>query len=827
MELPKRYDPKVSEPKWLKFWLDNKIYKFDETNAKNIYSIDTPPPTVSGKMHMGHAFGNSQQDFVARFKRMQGFNVLQPFGTDDNGLPTQTLIQKMKKVRANQMPRKEFAKLCLDTLEKELRPEYINDWKVLGISCDFDVSYTTIDPHCQKVSQKSFIELFEMGRAYRKEAPAIWCPKCHTAIAQVELEDKDIDSFFNDIVFKVQGEDLIIATTRPELLPACVAIFFHPDDKRYKALEGKMAKVPLFNFEVPILPDKNADPEKGTGIVMCCTFGDKADMEWQKIHQLPIKTAINKNGKMSSLAGKYENMKIKEAREVIIEDLKEAKLLLKQKPITHPVNTHERCGTEVEFVHSKQWFIKYLDLKDDMMNWGRELNWYPEHMKNRYDNWVNGLSWDWCISRQISFGIPFPVWYCKDCDQPILAKLEDLPVDPTEDKAPVDKCPSCESKNIVGETDIINTWATSSLTPTIVKELFKGKPVYDYLNKNPMDLRPQGHDIISFWLFNTVVKSHLHFQMKPWNDCFINGWILDPKGKKMSKSKGNVIEPQKMIEKYSADALRYMAGGIKLGEDLPFPEKDIVTGHKFVNKLWNASKFGIMHLEDFKLKTDIEFEKLETFDRWLLSKLQKVIKEATESFETFDFSKSKMVTEQLFWHQFCDQYLEIVKDRLYNPEQRGKEQRESAQYALYNTILEILKLMAPFTPHITEEIYQLYFKDKESDESIHISLWPKYNSKFVDESAEKTGDLGVDIINSIRKFKSEQQISLKEELDELTLIAPDEFDQEEFELMIDRIANDLKAVLNVQKLNFSGETNIESEEFKIKLSVKLAENRAK
>ncbi|MFH1395984.1 MAG: class I tRNA ligase family protein [archaeon] len=313
-----RYDPKVSEPKWLKFWLDNKIYKFDETNDKNIYSIDTPPPTVSGKMHMGHAFGNSQQDFIARFKRMQGFNVLQPFGTDDNGLPTQTLIQKMKKVRAQDMPRKDFAKLCLDTLHKELRPEYINDWKVLGISCDFDVSYTTINPHCQKVSQKSFIELFEMGRAYRKEAPAIWCPKCHTAIAQVELEDKDIDSFFNDIVFKIKDEsgdknkdkDLVIATTRPELLPACVAIFFHPDDKRYKKLEGKMAKVPLFNFEVPILPDKNADPEKGTGIVMCCTFGDKADMEWQKAHQLPIKTAINKNGRMSSLAGKYENMKI-------------------------------------------------------------------------------------------------------------------------------------------------------------------------------------------------------------------------------------------------------------------------------------------------------------------------------------------------------------------------------------------------------------------------------------------------------------------------------------------------------------------------------------
>ncbi|MBU0456728.1 MAG: valine--tRNA ligase [Nanoarchaeota archaeon] len=812
MELPKRYEPKEAEPKWQKYWEENNIYRFDpEDTQRKIYSIDTPPPTVSGKMHMGHAFGNSQQDFIARYKRMKGHNVLQPFGTDDNGLPTQTLIQKLKNVRAQDLPRTEFVKLCLETLEKELRPVYLNDWKKLGISCDFNVSYTTINEHCQKISQKSFLELYEMSRAYRKEAPATWCPKCQTAIAQVEMEDKEIESSFNDIIFKIGDKDLIIATTRPELLPACVAIFFHPEDQRYKELEGKMAKVPLFDFEVPILPDERANPEKGTGIVMCCTFGDQTDIEWQKAHNLPIKTAINKNGKMSSLAGKYENMKVNEARKEIIEDLKNNKLLVNQKSITHAVNTHERCGTEIEFVHSKQWFIKYLDLKEEMIKWGEELNWYPSHMKNRYDNWVNGLQWDWCISRQIYFGIPFPVWYCQDCDEVILAKLNDLPVDPKEDRAPVDKCPNCESTKIVGETDIINTWATSSLTPTIVKELFKDKPVYDYLNNNPMNLRPQGHDIISFWLFNTVVKSHLHFQMKPWHNCFINGWMLDPKGKKMSKSKGNIIEPQGMIQKYSADALRFMSGSCTIGEDLPFPEKDLVTGQKFVNKLWNSSRFSLMHLEDYK-KSEIK----ETFDRWILSKLQKLIESSTENFENYRFFKPKAETEKFFWQIFCDQYLEIVKDRLYNSDVRGEEARDSAQETLYKTLLTILKLMAPFTPHITEEIYQLYFAEKENKNSIHISEWPEYDQSLIDEKAEIAGDLGVDIINAVRKYKSDKQVSLKEELSELILVS----EETDFQEIINSIREDLKAVLKVKEIKFIGETSSESEKFSVKIGFK-------
>ncbi|MBT3814559.1 valine--tRNA ligase [Candidatus Woesearchaeota archaeon] len=814
MELPKRYDPKEAEPRLQQFWEENKTYAFNaEDTERKIFSIDTPPPTVSGKMHMGHAFSNSQQDFIARYKRMQNFNVLQPLGTDDNGLPTMLLIQKLKKVRANMMDRKEFRKLVLDVLENELKPSYINDWKKLGISCDYNVKYSTIDPHAQKISQKSFIDLYKAGREYRTKAPAMHCPKCQTAISQVECEDLEVSSHFNDIIFKAEGEDLTVATTRPELLPACVAVFYHPEDKRYQHLKGKKAKVPLFDLEVPIMEDERADPEKGTGLVMCCTFGDQTDMEWQKAHQLPIREAIGKDGKMTELADKYQDLKILDARKEIIEDLKSNNLLTKQEPITHAVNVHERCGTPIEFINSKQWFIKYLDLKEDMAKWGEEFTWYPKHMKNRYDNWVKGLAWDWCISRQIPYGIPFPVWYCQDCDETILAREEDLPVDPLEDKAPVDACPKCGSKEIIPETDIINTWATSSLTPTIVKELFKGKPVYEQLVNNPEDMRPQAHDIISFWLFNTVVKSQLHFKMAPWKNAFISGWMLDPKGKKMSKSKGNVIEPRAMIEKYSADALRFMSAGCKLGDDFPFQEKDLLTGNKFVNKIWNASKFGIMHLEDYQPYGKVE--KLEVFDKWLLSKLHKVIKISAESFDKFEYSKSKSEVEKFFWQIFCDQYLEIVKDRLYNPDVRGSLERTSGQLGVFEAINSVLKMMSPITPHITEEIYRLYFAEKENEKSVHTSTWPKFDSSLIDEQAELAGDLGVDIINAVRKYKSEKQMSLKEELAGLVLVSS----EENFEEMINSISEDLKAVLKVKEIKFSGETSLESEKFAVKVGI--------
>ena len=806
MGLSKKYDSNEAEPRWQKFWEDKGVYLFDPDSDAEVYSIDTPPPTVSGKMHLGHAFSYSQQDFLVRYKRMRGFNIFYPFGTDDNGIPTERLVEKEKGIIGRDMERADFVKLCLDTLEKELRPKYIADWKRIGMSCDWNIFYTTINEHCQRISQRSFIELYEMGREYRKDAPTMWCPECQTGISQVECEDKDFDSTFNDIVFKVDGKDAVIATTRPELLPACVAVFYHPEDKRYLSWEGKTAKVPLFDFEVPVLADPRADPEKGTGLVMCCTFGDQTDMEWQKAHNLPIKEAIAPNGKLTILAGKYEGMKVSKARAHILNDLKDAELLTKQEAITHPVNVHERCGTEVEYIKSKQWFIRYLDLKDEMIIWGEQLNWFPEHMRHRFDHWVQGLAWDWLISRQRYFGVPFPVWYCDGCDEIILADKKDLPVDPLRDKPPIDKCPKCGKTEFTGEKDVLDTWATSSLTPQLSTELFKDHPVYEKLY--PMNLRPQAHDIITFWLFNTVVKSRMHNRVNPWADVVISGHAQDPHGKKMSKSKGNVVEPQEMIEKYSADSLRFWAASSKLGEDLPFAEKELVTGEKFMTKIWNASRFVFMHLEDYNPKEDAP--ELTVIDKWLLAKLKKVVDGATESFESYEYFRTKSDTEKFFWQTFCDYYLEMVKYRLYNPDQVGEESRRAAQYTLYTGLNSILKLMAPIMPHITEELYQGYFKEGGGETSIHNSVWPTLPEEHADEAAEETGDLGSEAIRLIRKHKSDSNLALSAELPKATIHAP-----KGKEDLLTMILTDLKGTGKIKELEIKSS---ESDELKLTIS---------
>ncbi len=806
MELPKKYDPKISEKRWAEYWEDEKVFAFDpDDTEREIYSIDTPPPTVSGRMHLGHSFSYSQQDFIARFKRMKGFNVFYPYGTDDNGLATERLVERINKVRSKDMKREEFIRLCLKTLETE-RPLFVQDWKNLGVSCDFSIFYSTINDHCRKISQKSFIDLYKDGREYRKEAPTMWCPECQTAIAQVELEDKELGSTFNDIVFKVGDEELIIATTRPELLPSCVAIFFHPDDDRYMKYAGKKAKVPLFDMEVPILMDERADPEKGTGIVMCCTFGDQTDIEWYKAHKLPLRMSLTKDGHMNSRAGKYEGMKAKEARHAIIEDLKAAGLLKGQEPIQHMVNVHERCGTPIEIMNTKQWFIRYLDLKDKFLEAGAEMTWYPEHMRVRLDHWINGLQWDWCISRQRHFGVPFPTWYCEKCDEVILAEEKDLPIDPMEDEAPVASCPKCGHSKFRPEKDVLDTWATSSLSPFLAIEQMKGTPNYKKLF--PMDLRPQAHDIITFWLFNTLVKSQLHHDKNPWKNVMISGFALDPHGKKMSKSKGYTIAPQDMIDKFSADALRFWAAGSKLGEDLPFQEKDLVTGKKMTTKMWNASKFALMHLEDFKYD-NIE---LAPMDKWVLSKLQRLIDSCTETFERYEYSKAKQDTEQFLWNVFCDNYLEIVKDRLYNPEKYHKEARRSAQFGLYETLLNILKLLAPILPFITEEIYQLYFAEKEGKKSIHISAWPAFDQDYIDEAAEKAGDLAVDIISAVRKFKSEKQMSLKAELEQLIIDC-----SADDRKLIETVIPDIMATTRAKDIVF-GKADIEASE-KVRIGI--------
>jgi valyl-tRNA synthetase len=800
------YNPHEVEKRIISFWEKEKIYRFDPKKKGKIYSIDTPPPTLSGKMHIGHAYMYSQMDFIARFHRMNNENVFYPFGTDDNGLPTERLIEKLKNVKSKSMKREEFIQLCVKTL-KEITPDFIQDWKNAGISCDYDCYYSTIDNNSRKLAQKSFIELYKKGLIYKKGFPTLWCPECQTSVAQAELDDKELPSLFLTLKFRCGDRDLLIATTRPELLGACVAVFVNPKDKRYKSLVGKKAKVPLFNFEVPIIEDESADIEKGTGVLMICSYGDKYDAEAINRHKLNPKIVLNYDGTLK-IEG-YKGLKIKEARKKILEELKKEDLITEQKSISHAVNVHDKCGTEIEFLPTEQWFIKILDRKKDFIKQGNKIKWHPEFMHKRYDNWVNGLEWDWNISRDRHFGVPIPVWQCEKCKEIIIATEKELPIDPTEVKK---KCSKCKSE-AKAEEKVLDTWMTSSISPQLASSLVNTKENSKIVL--PFSLRPQAHDIIRTWLFYTVVKSLYHENEVPWNNTIISGFVTLG-GEKMSKSKGNGVLPQEVIEKYSADAMRFWSAGSKLGEDLDYLENDLVAGKKFENKLWNASNFVFMNLTDYKHS---KAKKLEKIDELFLNKLNKLVKSCTEAFENYEYSRAKLETEKFFWNMFCDNYLEIVKKRIYE----GKKGKESAQYTLYISLLTILKLISPIMPFITEEIYQQHFKKVEKDKSIHISEWPistsslakaKENSKNAVKTDNKENfknadksvninefDLFIEILTKIRYEKSKAQKSMKSEII-LTITKEDK-------KKIVELVEDLKDVANAREIKEGKEFKVE------------------
>ena len=795
-----QYNFKEIEKKWLEFWQSNNIYKFDPKDSGEIFSIDTPPPTVSGVMHLWHAASYSHHDFIARFKRMQGFNVFFPWGFDDNGLPTERYVENKTGKKAQDMSRIEFIDLCLQET-KEVEEQLKKQWMSIGYSADFSIYYQTINEISRKLSQKSFIDLYEDGRAYRKEGPVLWCPECKTAIAQVELKDKEQSTLFNDITFQLKDEkkgtcgEITISTTRPEFLPACVAIFYNPQDNRYKSFKHKRAIVPLFEFDVPIMEDERVDINKGTGLVMCCTFGDQTDMECWKAYGLPYKKLLTSEGKLNDTAGKYAGLTIKDARDKIIKDLKEKKIITKQQKIKHMVNVHERCNTEVEFLIEKQWYIRYLDLKEKFLKIGKEINWHPEFMKSRYDNWINGLQWDWCISRQRHFGVPFPVWYCKQCDEIILAKEKNLPVDPFTYLPPVKQCPKCKSKEFIPEEDVIDTWATSSLSPDIAIETAESLLKTSLKKIYPFSLRPQAHDIITFWAFNTIVKAHFHHNSKPWNDIMISGYVLFGK-EKMSKSKGNSIEPEKILEKYGVDCLRYWTSTSKLGEDITLDEKELVAAERLIKKIWNAYNFIKMHLPH-DLSTP---KKVEEIDSFLLLKLEELVRDVTGHLENYEYSHARALTEKFFWQTFCDNYLEIIKKRIYG---ENIDKKKSAQHVLGKSLLTILKLFAPIMPCITEEIYQEFFKDKEKSESIHVSKWPETNfKKFTkqQEELDKKGTKFFEILGKVRQEKSKAQKSMKSEIN-LTI-------KKEDKLFLKNMLEDLKAVTNSKEIK-EGEFKVE------------------
>jgi valyl-tRNA synthetase len=792
VSLERHYKPAVSEPRISREWEEAGVYRFDPDAEGPVYAIDTPPPTVSGFLHLGHVYSFSHADFMARFWRMNGYNVFYPMGYDDNGLPTERLVERQLGFTAEQMGRPAFIAQCLE-ISTEMERGYEELWRRLGLSIDWRYTYRTIDPHSRRTSQLSFIDLTERGLTYRRSAPTIWCPECHTAIAQAEVNDLERDSEFVTLAFALEsGQSLPIATTRPELLPACVAVFVHPEDERYRSIVGRRVRTPLFDAEVPVLADRNADPEKGTGAVMCCTFGDTMDVEWWYTYNLPLKEALDRRGRMTAIAGPFDGMTVPEARRAMIAALDDAGLLLGRQPVRQVVRVHERDDTPVEFIVTQQWFTRVLDHKDTFLDAGSRIAWHPAHMEARYREWVENLSWDWIISRQRYFGVPFPVWYCTECGEVVLADREQLPVDPVEDQPP--RPCECGSTSFTPEEDVFDTWATSSLSPQIVGRWLSDPALFDRVF--PMSLRPQAHEIIRTWAFYTIVKSHYHFDELPWTDVLISGWGLAPEGAgKISKSRGGgPMEPMEMLERYSADAARYWAASTGPGKDSVISEEKIGAGAKLVTKLWNVARLSERFLEGYVPPAEIP--PLTPADRWILSTVQRLITNVTAFFREYDYAAAKNDIEIFFWRDLSDNYLEMAKKRLYDEESPG---REGARYTLHRTLLTVLTLFAPILPYVTEEIYRGLFAG--DGESIHRCPWPVADPALLDENDEAIGSVLVAVAGAVRRYKSDRNLSLSAELPRLVIDLQDA----RLRAAVDGAGDDISSVTRAERVEIGGE----------------------
>lgn len=793
--MEKHYDMQRIEKEMQAFWEENHIYEYDSKSKKETYSIDTPPPTVSGKLHMGHIFSYTQAEMIARFKRMQGYNIFYPFGFDDNGLPTERLVEREEHIEAKNLPREEMWAKCTKVASK-YEEEFRDLWQSLGFSVDWSLQYETINPKNMRISQRLFLELAKKGKAYCKESPVLWCTECQTSIAQAELETAEKDTSFNYIPFEVEGEQLIVATTRPEFIAGVVCLLINGKDERYNRYIGKTAITPLYHEAIPILEDEEVELDKGTGIVMCATFGDTTDVSWYEKYHLPYKKLITPDGRMEKNIPIVGGLSIEKARKVIIEELSRQGLLIKQEEMTHTVAVHERCGKSVEIIPSKQWYIDILTDKERYLEAAEEINWYPSMMKNRYTAWVKNLKWDWCISRQRYFGVPIPIWYCEKCGKVMLAEEEELPVNPI--KSMPKKACSCGSHSFKPETAVMDTWATSSVSPFINKR-FQEEDERTEL-QIPLGLRSQAHEIIRTWTFYTIVRSLYHTGKLPWKDIMISGFVLAKKGEKISKSKNNAgLSPNELIKTHSADAVRYWAANARLGADTFFAEEDLMASKRFMNKLWNASKFVLMHLEDFDGKTPIDDPEMILLpsDKWLLEKAKDTTNKVTELLNQYEIGLSRHEMDDFFWGDFCDNYLEIVKDRLYKPEIHGAKERKGAQYALYHTLLDILKLYAIYIPHESEYLYQIFFKPFEGALSLHQLEWRKETP--VDKGLLEFGDALKAEISEIRRYKSEHNLSMKSELETFKIETKPEL-IEYFKLE----EKDIKACGTIGKLSIEG-----------------------
>lgn len=813
--LENQYNANEIEKRCADFWEKENVYSYNvQASREESFIIDTPPPTVSGALHIGHIFSYTQTDVIARFQRMNGKSVFYPIGWDDNGLPTERRVQNYFNIACNpalpydpnfkpthnpddksprhEVSRKNFVEAC-ELLTAEDERVFDDIFHNIGHSYDWKLKYATIASEAIQLAQKSFIDLFEKGKVQSVEAPTMWDVTFQSAIAQAEIEDREVEGHFHDLKFKVADSDasFIISTTRPELLPACLAIVAHPDDERYQPFFGKKAIVPLFDALVPIVPSEHAEIGKGTGIMMVCTFGDAADVAWWKKSGLPIKQIIGRDGRILDVhygegaftslnpTKAYQNyqqligLTTKQAKEKIVELLLlDGALQGEPRKIMHPVKFYEKGNLPLEFVSSRQWFVKLLDEKQRMIDAGRQIKWQPSHMLYRFEEWAEGLNQDWCISRQRFFGVPFPVWYPlnsegqSDYTKPLFAKKEKLPVDPMTD-APDGYTESQRGQpnGFIGDQDVMDTWATSSLTPQIAMNTLKVKNNVSL----PFDVRAQAHDIIRTWAFYTIAKALLHENKIPWKEALISGFILDPDRKKMSKSKGNVVTPQHLIDKHSADGVRYWAAKARLGIDTAFDENVMEQGRKLAMKIFNASKFVLNIVSSSSLSCEDNYIKYidKKLDKAWISKLKETVYLASKAFQQNDYGMALENIESRFW-DFCDNYLEIVKKRAYS------EDNQSSVATLMFTIDFFMRLFAPFCPFITEEVFQCCPWQK-TNKSLHAMHWPMMKEfENMGLTQDVLYDTLVSIVSEIRKAKTTNNKTQKTPVNSLEIIADDD-----------------------------------------------------
>jgi valyl-tRNA synthetase len=825
------YDSRAAEAQLQGAWKVSKDYHWDENLSPELdYVIDTPPPTVSGTLHVGHIYSYTQADVIARYFRMSGRNVLYPIGWDDNGLPTERLVEKVKKVRGGEMSREQFVDLC-----RAVIPEYEDQFRALfsrlALSVDWSREYQTISDESRAISQLSFLDLYAKGKLERRLEPTLWDAADRTAIAQAEVDEMERTGLLNTLAFKLEGGAVVeVATTRPELLAGCGALMIHPDHPRAAELIGQTAISPLYKVLVPIIADEHVDPEKGTGVVMCCTFGDVTDIQWWRTHKLPLRLVIDQAGRMRDILGigaadwpstdpaaaaevtaKLAGLKIAQARTVILELLSQSGDLRGQAETNQIIPIAERSRAPLEIVVTAQWFIATLAYKDQLIEKGREIDWRPEHMRQRYESWVNGLKWDWAISRQRHFGVPLPVWYSKRAGEEgkiLLPTAAQLPVDPLKD-LPI----GYSADEVEPERDVLDTWATSSVSPQLVTRSIAPDNGYQpelHQRLFPMSIRPQAHEIIRTWAFYTIVKALHHQQDVPWKTICISGWCLASDGSKMSKSRGNVIDPIKLLDEYGTDVVRYWTSTSKLGNDTVLSPNTLKQGKRLVTKLWNAAKLASSAIGSNAAGANTPLADIESgvichpLDKWILAELADTVRKATASFEEYEYAAAVRVIEEFFWSAYCDNYIEFVKFRTRQDSSAEEYLQISAKLTLFHCTRIIIRLFAPFLPYLTETLAPQFSLPGDRTKSVHArGSWPVLDDLPAPGVNADIGKAFLAAISAMRKTKASLDVSMRARVSKIYLRpATEATNPPDFKALLEALVKDLMEVSSAEQLEF-------------------------